>query len=93
MAFAQFASEWLRGGFAALGAIYGRDAVHNGWVADTSSQIHIELVQRLLKYVARGPKIRDPDGRDAIRSSAIGNIYEGFENSRGVHVQRSVLST
>lgn len=88
MAFAQFAFKWLRGGVAPLGAIYGRDAVHNGRVADTGPQVHIEFMQRLLELLARGPTICDPDGWDAVRCPAVRNIYEGFKNSRGVYVQR-----
>lgn len=86
MALAQFTFEWFRGGVAALGAVHGRCAVYHGRVADTCTQVHTELVQRLPEQSVRGPTLRDSDGWNAVCGAAFGDLHKGAENSCGVYV-------
>lgn len=86
MAFAQFAFERFRGGFAPLGAVHGRGAVYHGWLADTCTQVHPQFVQRLLEQPVRGTTLGDSHGWNAVRGVTFGDIHKGAENSRGVYV-------
>lgn len=86
MAFSQFTSERLGSVFAALGAFHGCRALYYGRVADTGTQVHTELLQRLSQHVVRGTAICDANGRDVVRSSPFRNLNKGFEDPSGVYV-------
>lgn len=90
MALSQFAFERFRGSFAAFGAVYGRGAVHDGWIANTGPQVYPEFMQCLFERVVRGTEARNKDGWHAVRGVTFRNIHEGAEDISGVYVQRLV---
>lgn len=75
MALAQFTFERFRGGVASLGAVHRCGAVYARRVADTGSQVHTELVQRVPKQPVRRAAGADQDGRNAICGSAGRDIH------------------
>lgn len=92
MALAQFPSERFRGSFTSLGAVHRCGAVHPGRVANTGAQVHLELVQRVSVQPVRGPALCDAHGWHVVRRVTIGDIHQSVEDSRRIHVQRSVAA-
>lgn len=86
MALAQRPPQRLRGGFAPLGAVHGRGAMHDGRLADTRAQVHTKFMQCLLEQSVRRAKVGDADGWDALCGPPIGNYDESVEDTRGVYV-------
>lgn len=86
MALAQFAFKRFCCGFVTLGTVYGCRALHDGWVADSRSQVHLELMQRLFEQPLRWPAICYANGRHAVRGTPFRNIYEGVKDTRRIYV-------
>lgn len=86
MALAQFPPERIGGRTAAVGAVHRCGIMHNGWLPDPRAQVHSELVQRVPERAVRGPALSDAYGWNAVCSSTIGNIHQGFEDSGRVYV-------